>query len=112
MEKVDKPWGSYQVLYETDYCKVKILTVNPQSKLSYQSHKHRDEEWTVLKGNGRINLNGYDVPLSSSKIIIQRGDKHRLINDTDEELVVLEIQTGDYFGEDDIIRFNDDYGRD
>jgi mannose-6-phosphate isomerase-like protein (cupin superfamily) len=124
-EMVSKPWGSYQVLYGDDYdiFKIKKLTVNPNSKLSLQSHEYRKEVWICYKGNGLAQIDDDFLELKSSNNtigIINNNQKHRLINNTDDILEVIEIQIGvsiaedinsTYLGEDDIIRYEDDYNR-
>lgn len=107
-----RPWGEYQVMYEDDNCKVKKITVNPNSKLSYQYHEKRKERWVVTKGQLTIVLNGRESALNPGMdIAIYPGDKHRAWNKTDAPVEFIEVQTGTYFGEDDIIRIKDDYGR-
>lgn len=107
-----RPWGYYEVLQDTPTFKLKKITVNPNKKLSLQSHNHRSEHWICLSGKGKAQINDDLIELISDKsVFIKVTDKHRLINDSDEDLVIIELQTGSYFGEDDIIRFEDDYGR-
>jgi len=110
--KVYRPWGSYTVLEEGPHFKIKRIEVKPHSSLSLQMHEHRSEHWVVLKGEAKI-VNG-DKELTISRdesTFILAGHKHRLCNATDNELVIIEVQTGKYVGEDDIIRFEDVYGR-
>lgn len=110
--KVYRPWGSYTVLEEGSHFKIKRIEVKPHSSLSLQMHEHRSEHWVVLKGEAKI-VNG-DKELTISRdesTFILAGHKHRLCNATDNELVIIEVQTGKYVGEDDIIRFEDVYGR-
>ena len=118
--KEERPWGTFEILYDGDECKVKKIVVYPDQRLSLQSHKQRDETWIPVSGYGQITLDentynfGY-VPLyeitGSTTRVIPRGKKHRVVNDSNQNLVFIEVQTGDYFGEDDIIRYEDDYGR-
>ena len=92
--------------------KVKRITVNPNSRLSYQYHDKRREEWIVVKGNLTIVLDDDKVfRYPGESIHIPLGAKHRAWNETDEEVVFIEVQTGHYFGEDDIVRLEDDYAR-
>ena len=108
----ERPWGKYEVLLDTDYCKVKRIYVKPGQKLSYQYHEHRKEFWTVVKGNLSIVLDDLKTFRKAGQSIrIPLGAKHRAWNETDEEVIFIEVQTGTYFGEDDIIRIEDDYGR-
>ena len=110
---VIRPWGSYEVLSdESASWKVKYLTVSPGSRLSYQSHEHRTEHWTVVQGTAEVLLDGEThVVEVGSCIVVPKGAKHRCTNPGVEDLVFVEVQIGDYFGEDDIVRYEDDYGR-
>ena len=112
LEKEIRPWGSYEVLLDSDNCKVKRITVEPGQRLSYQYHTKRREEWTVVKGLLTIVLDDEKVfRVSGESISILLGAKHRAWNETDEVVQFIEVQTGTYFGEDDIIRLEDDYNR-
>lgn len=108
-----RPWGSYTVLDEGKDFKVKRIEVLSKKRLSYQKHKHRDEHWFVVQGTARVTLNDEVLELKRGDTVdIAVGDKHRVENpDADETLIFIEIQKGDYLGEDDIIRFEDDFGR-
>ena len=108
-----RPWGSYTVLQNSDFYKVKKISVNPDQRLSYQSHTQRKEFWTVVRGYAKVTLNGVDKLLSVGESIeIPLGAKHRIQNASEfHELEFIEVQTGEYFGEDDIVRYSDDYGR-
>lgn len=107
-----RPWGYYKNLIDTDYCKVKKIIVKPGCRLSYQYHFKRSEDWIIVKGNGIVTL---DDKLRDVKILdrirIPSECKHRIENNGDEDLIFIEVQTGTYFGEDDIVRIEDDYGR-
>ena len=107
-----RPWGEYQVLLDTPYTKVKEIIVNPGQKLSYQSHDRRQEWWVVVQGTLTVILDGkaFEI-IKGSSIHIPINAKHRMINNTESDVKVVEVQTGSYFGEDDIIRYEDDYGR-
>ena len=112
MERSIRPWGKYEVLLDAPYCKVKQILVNPNSRLSYQYHNKRREQWTVVKGNLTIILDDdkvFRAPGESIKIPL--GARHRAWNETDEIVQFIEVQTGTYFGEDDIVRIEDDYNR-
>lgn len=113
VQEVDKrPWGKYEVLLDADDVKVKRITVNPYSRLSYQYHNERREQWTVVSGILTVVLDGERVFRSPGESIkIPLGAKHRAWNETHEPVVFIEVQTGTYFGEDDIIRIEDDYER-
>ena len=107
-----RPWGEFHILFDGD-CKIKRLVVLPQKRLSLQSHQHRQEFWVVLQGYGKAQLEDDFIPLSPNVCLtILKDQKHRLINDhVTETLELIEIQTGTYFGEDDIIRYEDDFAR-
>lgn len=109
----ERPWGKFEVLHEDENCKVKKITVNSGQKLSLQSHEKRNETWVFVKGSGRVVLDEefFEVEKGNA-VLVPTGCKHRVINNTDSELVFVETQFGDYFGEDDIVRYQDEYGRD
>lgn len=111
-ESSPRPWGNYKVLLDTDYCKVKQITVKPNQRLSYQRHEKREEYWTIVKGQATVTLNDKKIALSEGQQIhIPQHANHRIANKTSEDLIFIEIQRGSYFGEDDIIRLEDDYDR-
>lgn len=108
----DRPWGKFIVLEDTDTHKVKRLIVSPGKRISYQRHQKRTEHWVIISGEAQITLD--DVVTTHAPgdtILITQGTKHRLANSGTEELVLVEVQRGTYFGEDDIERFDDDFGR-
>lgn len=112
-EIYNRPWGIYKTTFLNLYSQSKIIKVNPLGELSLQEHKKREEHWVVIKGVGEVTL-GESVKsiAAGSFIYIPKGCKHRLINTSNEEsLMVAEVQLGEYFGEDDIIRYDDVYGR-
>ena len=108
-----RPWGNFTVIDEGDGFKVKRIEVLPNKRLSYQKHKRRAEHWFVVRGIAKITLNGVKYLVKKGEAIdISVGTAHRVENpDTEEMLIFIETQTGDYFGEDDIIRLEDDFGR-
>lgn len=110
---VIKPWGSYQVIKEQDGCfKVKHICVLPGKRLSLQSHKHRSEHWVIVKGNAWVQLGDLYYRLKEKDhIFIPANEKHRIENCDASVLEFVETQCGTYLGEDDIIRYDDDYGR-
>ena len=109
---VHRPWGSFSVLEDADDCKVKRLVVKPGQVLSLQRHERRSEHWTVLSGAAKVRLGEREFMLQAGEsTYVPAGTLHRLENSGDEEVHLIEIQTGDYFGEDDIVRFEDIYGR-
>ncbi len=113
LEHDQRPWGSFTVLDEGDDYKVKRLEVLPQKRLSYQRHSRRAEHWYVVRGIAKVTLNGNEILVKTGESLdIGCGDAHRIENpDADVLLVLIETQTGDYFGEDDIERLEDDFGR-
>jgi mannose-6-phosphate isomerase len=107
-----RPWGSFYILDEGAGFKVKRIAVNPGGRLSLQSHKHRSEHWTVVTGITTVTVGDSVQNLSRSQSIdIPRGDKHRLENLSSGMVEIIEVQFGDYLGEDDIIRYDDVYNR-
>lgn len=108
-----RPWGSFTILDETDYFKVKRIEVLPKKRLSYQRHSKRSEHWFVVTGIAKVTLNGREILVRIGESIdIPAGTAHRVENpQSSEPLVFIETQTGEYFGEDDIERLEDDFGR-
>jgi len=107
-----RPWGTYTVLEESDHYKIKRIVVKPKASLSLQLHKHRSEHWVVVSGTAVVHNDGADIILNRNEsTYISAGHKHRLENAGDKDLVLIEVQSGDYLGEDDIVRFEDVYGR-
>ena len=113
MSHTERPWGTYEVLLDADDCKVKRITVKPGQKPSYQYHHKRNEHWIVISGVGESRVdNEINVVTAGSSVFVPALSKHTIRNtDKAENLVFIEIQTGEYFGEDDIVRLEDDYGR-
>ncbi len=108
-----RPWGTYNVLdFGRDF-KVKRLEVLPQKRLSYQKHERRSEHWFIVRGIAKVTLNDDQKLVKNGESIdVPIGIPHQIENPSkDETLIFIEIQTGDYFGEDDIIRLDDDFGR-
>ena len=109
---VYKPWGSYTILEESKFYKVKRLTVFPGQRLSYQMHYHRNEHWIVVSGTAIVIIDDIEnLVRSGESIYIRSGEKHRLVNSGNLLLEVIEVQNGQYLGEDDIVRYEDDYIR-
>lgn len=107
-----RPWGQYTLLSEGAGYKVKKITVNPGQKLSLQLHYHRSEHWTVIRGTGKLTLDDREVIFRENEsTYIPIGVKHRLENPGRLPLSIIEVQNGKYLGEDDIVRFDDIYGR-
>ena len=111
-KKVHRPWGNYTTIEEGSGWKVKIIEVKPNSSLSLQMHNHRAEHWIVVKGKAQVEIADNKFLLKENQsTFIPLGAKHRLSNPTEEILSLIEVQSGNYLGEDDIIRFKDYYGR-
>lgn len=111
-QTVYRPWGSYTVLEEKVNFKIKRIIVNPGAKLSMQMHKHRSEHWVVVSGIATISNNEIEYTLQENQsTYIPQTHRHRLANNGMEPLSIIEVQCGDYVGEDDIVRFDDNYGR-
>jgi len=107
-----RPWGSYLVLDEGENYKVKRIEVLPGKRLSYQRHARRAEHWFVTRGTAKVTLNGSEILVKTGESLdIPVTAKHRVENPEQDLLIFIETQTGDYFGEDDIERFDDDFGR-
>jgi mannose-1-phosphate guanylyltransferase len=107
-----RPWGTYTVLEIGKHFKIKRLEVKPGASLSLQMHKHRSEHWVVVSGVAKV-INGEQelIVNHNESTYIPAGHKHRLENASDTDLVIIEVQSGEYLGEDDIVRFEDIYGR-
>jgi mannose-6-phosphate isomerase-like protein (cupin superfamily) len=107
-----RPWGFYEVLSDKPDHKVKRITVLPKKRLSLQLHRKRKEHWIVVSGEGLVTVGENIVRLKpSGSIDIPQGEAHRIENTGDIPLVFIEVQQGEYFGEDDIVRLEDDFGR-
>ena len=111
-QTVRRPWGSYTVLEDADDCKVKRLTVKPGHVLSLQLHHRRSEHWTVVEGTAKVRIGEEEFLLQRNEsAYIPMNTVHRLENPTATDIHLIEVQCGDYFGEDDIVRLEDRYGR-
>ncbi len=111
-EHSERPWGAYSVLTEGSDFKVKSIEVHPAHRLSYQRHAHRAEHWFVVAGEGVVTLDGEQVPVRRGDAVdVPVGTAHRIHNTGPDPLIFIEVQTGGYLGEDDIVRLEDDYGR-
>ncbi|MBS4068387.1 MAG: mannose-1-phosphate guanylyltransferase/mannose-6-phosphate isomerase [Sulfurimonas sp.] len=107
-----RPWGTYTILEDNPKYKIKRIEVKPQGRLSLQKHFHRSEHWTVVSGTAVVTLGEREIPLRANEsIYIPMGELHRLQNGGKLDLVIIETQIGDYLGEDDIVRIDDDYKR-
>ncbi|NTU43465.1 MAG: mannose-1-phosphate guanylyltransferase/mannose-6-phosphate isomerase [Nitrospirales bacterium] len=108
-----RPWGSYTILEEGARYKIKRIVVNPQEKLSLQMHYHRSEHWIVVKGAAKVTLDGKDILIHENEsAYVPKSTLHRLENPGRIPLEIIEVQNGEYVGEDDIVRIDDRYGRD
>lgn len=108
-----RPWGFYKTVILNEFCQCKIITINPQVSISLQKHFRREEHWIIVNGKGRAIIGDAVLDINKgSSLHIPVNTIHRLTNTSDSEsLILTEVQLGDYFGEDDIIRIEDDYGR-
>ena len=107
-----RPWGNFEQLEKADGYQVKRITVRPGGVLSLQSHQHRSEHWVVVNGSAEVTIGEITLTLESNQsIYVPAGTKHRLANRGSAPIVLIEVQTGSYLGEDDITRFEDVYGR-
>jgi mannose-6-phosphate isomerase len=112
LERGERPWGHYQVLADEADHKVKRIVVLPGGRLSLQRHRRRSEHWHLVSGRAEVTLGRSCFELQAGQSLdIPQGELHRLHNPGDGPLVLIEVQRGEYFGEDDIERFDDDYGR-
>jgi mannose-6-phosphate isomerase len=111
--KLDRrPWGTFTVLDEGDNFKVKRIEVLSGKRLSYQKHAQRAEHWVVVQGTAKVTLDDREIIVKTGEAIdIAIGAAHRVENPDDELLVFIEVQRGNYLGEDDIVRLQDDFGR-
>ena len=107
-----RPWGSYETLVLGDRFQVKQIVVNPGASLSLQMHHHRAEHWVVVSGTAEVQVDDTIQMLTEAQsVYIPIGAKHRLSNPRKPPLTLIEVQSGSYLGEDDIVRFDDVYGR-
>lgn len=107
-----RPWGEYWVLEDAETHKVKRIKVNPGGRLSLQYHHKRGEVWTIVSGVGTITINDEIKDYKAGEVaLIPQGAHHRIENRTSTPIIFIEVQYGSYFGEDDIVRMEDDYNR-
>ena len=112
LEKEERPWGRYFVIQDEINYKLKKIEVEPGQRLSYQYHFKRSEAWTVIEGEAIVTLDGIENKYTKGEtVLIPQGMKHRVENKSTNILIFIEVQTGSYFGEDDIVRIEDDYKR-
>lgn len=112
MTRETRPWGYYEILYTEDGMQIKRLVVYSGKRLSLQSHKHRSEHWYVRSGSALADIEGQEYVLNAGhSITILKGEKHRVTAAGKNDLELIEVQEGTYLGEDDIVRYDDDFGR-
>jgi len=110
--RVSRPWGSYFVLNSVEGYQVKEIIINAGMRLSYQVHKKRSEHWFIVEGRAVVTIDGVNLILEPGQSVdIKVGQAHRIGAGSTSRVVFIEVQSGEYFGEDDIIRLEDDYGR-
>lgn len=108
----ERPWGRFEILRDREHFKSKVIRVDAKQQISYQSHDQREEHWVIVKGKGEVILDDQTIPVQAGTYVkIPLKAKHRIRNTSDQPLEFIEVQLGSYFGEDDIIRYQDDYKR-
>lgn len=109
---VDRPWGNFRTIFISDNFTIKILKINPNSQISLQYHKNRSEHWIVTKGTANITKGDQTLILNENEsIFIKKEEIHRIENKQQDDLIIVEVQTGDKISENDIVRLDDIYGR-
>ena len=112
MSYQERPWGSYTVLQKELNFQVKKLVINPGMRLSLQSHKFRAEHWFIVSGSGLVQLDGKHIDVEQGDSVdVPIGTKHRITCTSESPLIFVEVQTGSSFNENDILRYEDDFGR-
>ncbi len=107
-----RPWGNYTVLHTDKTCQIKKLVVDPGKRISLQSHQFRAEHWFIVSGQGTAELDGRKIEVGAGDSInVPIGSQHRISCGNSETLVFIEVQTGSSFAEEDIVRYEDDFGR-
>ncbi len=110
--KEERPWGNFENLLDNDKCKVKRIVIKPDQAPSYQYHFKRSEVWVIVEGRGELKLNGNKTYIEAGNVVkVPVEVKHQIRNTGTTDLVFIEVQLGSYFGEDDIVRLEDNYGR-
>ena len=111
MTVYERPWGYYEILATDNMVQIKKIVVHDQQQLSLQTHEHRDEYWFISSGTALVTVDDYQESFTAGMTLqILRGEKHR-IKSLQDDLVMYEVQVGSYLGEDDIVRYEDNYGR-
>jgi mannose-6-phosphate isomerase len=112
LEYSERPWGSYQVLHSNPFSQVKEINVKAGARLSYQTHEKRAEHWFITQGPAIVTIDGVTQTLQAGQSVdIAIGVAHRMAAPAENAVTFIEVQTGTYFGEDDIVRLEDDFGR-
>lgn len=107
-----KPWGSFTTVLNEEYTKVKKIVIKPGQSPSYQYHFKREEIWVIVQGNASVKIDDVEYHYTVGDVVkIPKESKHQPTNVGDNDLIFIEIQLGEYFGEDDIVRLEDKYGR-
>lgn len=110
--KEERPWGEFENILDEEYCKVKKITIKPGQAPSYQYHFKRSEVYVIVKGSAIIKVDDVETEYGVGDVVkIPVKAKHQVNNISSEDLVFVEVQLGEYFGEDDIVRISDNYGR-
>jgi len=108
----ERPWGSFENLLDESYCKVKKLIIKPNQRPSYQYHHKRSEHWVIVSGEAVVTVDGVEkIYGEGESVYVPVLSPHRIENKSETDLIFIEVQTGTYFGEDDIVRVQDDYER-
>ena len=108
----DRPWGTYEVLTASETHQVKRIVVHPGKRLSYQTHEKRAEHWLITQGPALVTIDGVTKTMQAGESVdIAIGVAHRMAAPESNGVTFIEVQTGTYFGEDDIVRLEDDFGR-
>ena len=112
-EYAERPWGCYASTFEVNGFKTKVFVVKPRQRLSLQSHKHRHELWTIVSGNGVCTVDDKVFEVANDSFVtVPKGARHRIENVSETtDLIIAEVQVGDFLSESDIVRYEDDYGR-
>ena len=112
MNQEERPWGKYEILLKGTDFQVKRIEIKPYSRFSLQKHLKRAEKWIVVSGVGTATVGNKETPVAKGSFIeVAQGEIHRMQNTSDKPLVLIEVQFGNYLGEDDIVRLQDDFNR-
>tara|TARA_B100000427_G_C15503566_1_gene592974 strand:- start:308 stop:667 length:360 start_codon:yes stop_codon:yes gene_type:complete len=112
IERQERPWGVFFTIHDQNNYKIKRLEIYPGKRLSYQYHKKRSESWIIIEGSPIITIDDSVKRFNEGETLVIKNEvKHRIENSGNKKVIIIEVQTGTYFGEDDIIRLEDDYNR-